>query len=203
MSWGAYYFIINLIPLHCLVAILTGRMNPRIYVAYAPLIVMGTLLSATIPVVGFNAVLMSEHFGAFFIFGILHAYMLITWIKSTLPDKHFRQAKTILITVGAVLLGIVLLLVVLSVMASPTYGWTGRSLSLLDPTYASKYIPIIASVSEHQPPTWASYFMDIHILVLFLPAGFFSCFVPLTDASLFLLLYGLTSVYFSGVMVRS
>lgn len=26
--------------------------------------------------------------------------------------------------------------------------WTGRSLSLLDPTYAKKYIPIISSVSE-------------------------------------------------------
>lgn len=37
----------------------------------------------------------------------------------------------------------------------------GRSLSLLDPTYASKYIPIIASVSEHQPPSWPSYFTDL------------------------------------------
>ena len=38
-------------------------------------------------------------------------------------------------------------------------------------TYASKYIPIIASVSEHQPPTWTSYFMDIHILAFLAPAG--------------------------------
>lgn len=42
---------------------------------------------------------------------------------------------------------------------------TGRSLSLLDPTYASKYIPIIASVSEHQPPAWPSYFTDLNLLV--------------------------------------
>jgi dolichyl-diphosphooligosaccharide--protein glycosyltransferase len=34
--------------------------------------------------------------------------------------------------------------------------WTGRSLTLLDPTYATKYIPIIASVSEHQPTTWSA-----------------------------------------------
>lgn len=27
--------------------------------------------------------------------------------------------------------------------------WSGRSMTLLDPTYAKKYIPIIASVSEH------------------------------------------------------
>ena len=47
-------------------------------------------------------------------------------------------------------------------------GWqlgpaAGRSLSLLDPTYASKYIPIIASVSEHQPPSWPSYFTDLQV----------------------------------------
>jgi len=201
MSWGAYTFIINLLPIHCIASIVTGRMNPRIYVAYAPLVVLGTLLSASIPVVGFNAVLMSEHFGAFLTFGVLHATLLVKWIRNTLPEKHFKQAKTILILAGISLLGLAALLIVITVMASPTYGWTGRSLSLLDPTYASKYIPIIASVSEHQPPTWSSYFMDIHVLVLCLPAGFIACFLPLTDASLFLLLYGLTSVYFSGVMV--
>lgn len=78
----------------------------------------------------------------------------------------------------------------------------GRSLSLLDPTYASKYIPIIASVSEHQPPTWSSYFTDLHIVAMLMPAGLLACFRPLSDVSLFLVLYGLTAVYFSGVMVR-
>ena len=171
----------------------------------------------------------------------------------------------------------------------------GRSLSLLDPTYASKYIPIIASVSEHQPPTWSSYFTDINVMVsactrtsmtllpcrcipmhalqrceaghtslvstfsfcfcrpptqfslsdtqlplvvghsfplrdcqlallpaalpfpgsllwqhprlacrlqvLLMPLGLLACFRPLTDSSLFLILYGVTAAYFSGVMV--
>ena len=42
---------------------------------------------------------------------------------------------------------------------------------------------------------------DSHLQVLLAPAGVVACFRPLTDASLFLLLYGLTAVYFSGVMV--
>jgi dolichyl-diphosphooligosaccharide---protein glycosyltransferase len=87
-------------------------------------------------------------------------------------------------------------------LSSPTFGWSGRSLTLLDPTYASKYIPIVASVSEHQPPAWNSYFTDIHMMVMLMPVGFVLCFRPLTDASLFLVLYGCTAVYFSGVMVR-
>lgn len=56
-------------------------------------------------------------------------------------------------------------------------------------------------MSEHQPPAWPSYFTDIHILVLLVPAGLAACFRPLSDASLFLILYGVTAVYFSGVMV--
>ena len=92
----------------------------------------------------------------------------------------------------------IMLLLILS--SDHTFG-AGRSLSLLDPTYASKYIPIIASVSEHQPPAWNSYFTDVHILVLLAPLGLIACFRPLTDASLFLILYGVTAVYFSGVMV--
>lgn len=87
-------------------------------------------------------------------------------------------------------------------LTSPTFGWSGRSLTLLDPTYASKYIPIVASVSEHQPPAWNAYFTDINMMVLLMPIGFVLCFRPLTDASLFLILYGCTAVYFSGVMVR-
>ena len=57
------------------------------------------------------------------------------------------------------------------------YKLTPRPFALLfiifspDRTYASKYIPIIASVSEHQPPTWPSYFMDINVLAFLVPAG--------------------------------
>lgn len=40
--------------------------------------------------------------------------------------------------------------VALKMSTSATLGWTGRSLSLLDPTYAAKHMPLIASVSEHQ-----------------------------------------------------
>jgi dolichyl-diphosphooligosaccharide--protein glycosyltransferase len=101
----------------------------------------------------------------------------------------------------AVCFAVVAVLVAL-VASSPTKGWSGRSLSLLDPTYASKYIPIIASVSEHQPPTWPSYFMDINVLAFLIPAGIISCFLPLSDASSFMVLYLVTAVYFSGVMVR-
>jgi len=34
-SWGGYVFLINLIPLHVLALMVTGRFSHRIYVAYS------------------------------------------------------------------------------------------------------------------------------------------------------------------------
>lgn len=80
--------------------------------------------------------------------------------------------------------------------------WTGRFWTLLDPTYAKKYIPIIASVSEHQPTTWSTYVFDLHMLVFAAPAGLYFCFKTMTDSQLFLLTFALTAIYFSGIMIR-
>ncbi|XP_044464926.1 dolichyl-diphosphooligosaccharide--protein glycosyltransferase subunit STT3A [Mangifera indica] len=201
-SWGGYTFIINLIPMHVLLCIVTGRYSSRLYIAYAPLVVLGTLLAALVPVVGFNAVMTSEHFASFLVFIVIHVVALVYYIKGILSAKMFKIAVTLVVSVGLVVCIAALTVLVALVATSPTKGWSGRSLSLLDPTYASKYIPIIASVSEHQPPTWPSYFMDINVLAFLVPAGIISCFLPLSDASSFVVLYIVTSVYFSGVMVR-
>merc|ERR1711976_905160 len=80
--------------------------------------------------------------------------------------------------------------------------WAGRFYSLLDPSYAKNNIPIIASVSEHQPTTWSSFYFDLQMMVFLFPAGLYFCFKKLTDANIFIIMYGVTSIYFAGVMVR-
>ena len=80
--------------------------------------------------------------------------------------------------------------------------WTGRSLTLLDPTYATKYIPIIASVSEHQPTTWTTFFLDLQIVVPLAPVGIYLLFKEISDGNIFLILYGTVSWYFAGIMIR-
>ncbi|CAL0322162.1 unnamed protein product [Lupinus luteus] len=201
-SWGGYTFIINLIPMHALLCIVTGRYSSRLYIAYAPLVVLGTLLATLVPVVGFNAVMTSEHFASFLVFFIIHVVALVYYIKGILSPKMFKVAVALVVSVGLAVCCALIAVLIALVASSPTKGWSGRSLSLLDPTYASKYIPIIASVSEHQPPTWPSYFMDINVLAFLVPSGIIACFLPLSDASSFVVLYIVTSVYFSGVMVR-
>jgi dolichyl-diphosphooligosaccharide---protein glycosyltransferase len=74
--------------------------------------------------------------------------------------------------------------------------------SLWDTGYAKIHIPIIASVSEHQPTTWFSFFFDLHILVGTFPVGLWYCIKNINDERVFVVLYSLSAVYFAGVMVR-
>jgi dolichyl-diphosphooligosaccharide--protein glycosyltransferase len=76
-------------------------------------------------------------------------------------------------------------------------------MTLLDPTYAKKYVPIIASVSEHQPTSWSSYYFDLGYLIIFMPIGFYYCLVhKMTLGKLFIGMYGVLATYFSCVMIR-
>lgn len=52
-------------------------------------------------------------------------------------------------------------------------------------SYAKIHIPIIASVSEHQPTTWVSFFFDLHILVCTFPAGLWFCIKNVNDERVF------------------
>ena len=80
--------------------------------------------------------------------------------------------------------------------------WTGRFYSLWDTGYAKIHIPIIASVSEHQPTAWPAYFFDLNLLIWLFPAGVYLCFQKLADEQVFVVVYSILASYFSGVMVR-
>ncbi|KAA3481424.1 dolichyl-diphosphooligosaccharide--protein glycosyltransferase subunit STT3A [Gossypium australe] len=142
--------------------------------------------------------------GYVFIINLIPLYVLVfyflDWVKHMLSDtKLFQAFLRITVTCAVAVGGIALGLGMVSGYISP---WTGRFYSLLDPTYAKDHIPIIASVSEHQPTAWSSFMFDFHILLFLFPAGLYFCFKRLSDATIFIVMYGLTSMYFAGVMVR-
>ncbi|QHO42629.1 Dolichyl-diphosphooligosaccharide--protein glycosyltransferase subunit STT3B [Arachis hypogaea] len=196
-AWGGYVFIINLVPLYVLVLLVTGRYSLRLYVAYNCMYVVGMLLAMQIRFVGFQHVQSGEHMAAMGVFFLMQndvygelllplnaCDLLVTPILIVFP-----------VSVGAIALGV-------GTASGYISPWTGRFYSLLDPTYAKDHIPIIASVSEHQPTAWSSFMFDFHILLILFPAGLYFCFKRLSDATIFIVMYGLTSMYFAGVMVR-
>merc|ERR1712038_1790579 len=198
-SWGGYVFLINLIPMHVFTLIICGRFSHKVYVAYSTVYCLGTLLSMQISFVGFQPVQTSEHMLSLGVFGLCQIISFIDYLRANMTRENFNLLfETLSIAVASIFatgLGIM----TLSGKVAP---WTGRFYSLLDPSYAKNNIPIIASVSEHQPTSWSSFYFDLQVLTILFPAGLYYCFTRLTDHNIFIILYGVTSVYFAGVMVR-
>ena len=198
-SWGGYVFLINLIPLHVLILMIAGRFSHRIYIAYSTVYTLGTLLSMQISFVGFQPVQTSEHMLALGVFGLCQILSFVDYLRANMTKENFNLLfKSLVIGISAIICtGLAIL--TLSGKVAP---WTGRFYSLLDPSYAKNNIPIIASVSEHQPTSWSSFYFDLQILTFLFPAGLYYCFSKLTDHNIFIILYGVFAVYFAGVMVR-
>ncbi|KAH9951110.1 oligosaccharyl transferase STT3 subunit [Amylocystis lapponica] len=190
-AWGGYAFITNMIPLHSLALILMGRFSSRLYVAYSSCM--------QVPFVGFQPVRTSEHMAALGVFGLLQIIAFAELVRSHVSSKQF-QSLLFASVIGMGVLGA-------SAIVGLTYKgwiapWTGRFYSLWDTGYAKKYIPIIASVSEHQPTAWPSFFMDLQFLIFLFPAGVILCFRQLRDEHVFVIIYAVVASYFAGVMVR-
>ena len=204
-AWGGYIFIINLLPLYVVIMLFAGRYSHRLYVAYCTLYILGTLLSMQVRFVGFQAVQSSEHLAAAGTFVLIQIHAMLSFLKHQLKPEMFSFLFKMFASIFVTFTVSIFVLLWVSGYITP---WTGRFYSLLDPTYAKEHIPIIASVAEHQPTTWASFFFDLHILTMLFPAGIYYCFKALKegdkkgDAKVFVIVYGISSVYFAGVMVR-
>ncbi|ORY62259.1 putative oligosaccharyltransferase [Pseudomassariella vexata] len=199
-SWGGYAFITNLLPLHALVLICMGRYSTRLYVSYTTWYALGTIASMQIPFVGFLPVRTSEHMPALGVFGFLQLVAFIVYIRAALPSQ--QQFKNFLIIVAGGVFGISLVTLVGLTSAGYIAPWSGRFYSLWDTGYAKIHIPIIASVSEHQPTAWPAFFFDLNMLIWLFPAGVYLCFQKLEDEHVFIVVYSVFGTYFAGVMVR-
>ncbi|KDQ19480.1 glycosyltransferase family 66 protein [Botryobasidium botryosum FD-172 SS1] len=198
-AWGGYVFITNMIPLHALVLILMGRFSNRLYVAYSSWYAVGTLASMQVPFVGFQPVSTSEHMAALGVFGLLQLVSFSELVRSHIPSRQFQTLLRSSIILAGILGAAVFGILTLKGWIAP---WTGRFYSLWDTGYAKKYIPIIASVSEHQPTAWPAFFMDLNFLIFTFPAGVLLCFRELRDEHVFVIIYSVMASYFAGVMVR-
>lgn len=135
------------------------------------------------------------------VFALLIAVATLKYLQSVLSKSEF---KSLFIFGGLISAGVVFLTVVILTYAGYIAPWSGRFVALLfvlfyyfslglfvrfyslwDTGYAKIHIPIIASVSEHQPTTWFSFFFDLHILVTTFPAGLWYCIKNINDERVF------------------
>lgn len=198
-AWGGYAFITNMLPLHALVLVLMGRFTNKLYIAYSSFYAIGTLASMQVPFVGFQPIRTSEHMAALGVFGLLQLVAFVQLIRTHVSSKQFQ----LLLQIGLGTIGILgVAVIVILTKQGWIAPWTGRFYSLFDTGYAKIHIPIIASVSEHQPTAWTSFFFDLQMLIYLFPAGVYLCFRELRDEHVFVIIYSVLASYFAGVMVR-
>lgn len=197
-AWGGYVFIINLIPFHVFALLVMNRFSNRLFTSYTTFYILGLLLSMQIPCVGFQPIRTSEHMAAGGVFGLLIFVATLRYLRTVLTKSEMKYFSGI-VAVTTVFLLLILITLTYTGFVAP---WSGRFYSLWDTGYAKIHIPIIASVSEHQPTTWFSFFFDLHILVTTFPVGLWYCIKHVNDERVFVILYAISAVYFAGVMVR-
>jgi len=191
-TWAASYYPLDLIVLYAAVLVLTGRYTRQLLFSYAA--TYGVFLFLTplgVPKLGFG-VLSSLSFLAIPGVALL---LLAREAGSRLPT--WRQRAYALAVASVVLVGLAYALVELNVMHLPS----GKFLSTLNP-FARLDMPIVESVSEHRPATWASFFYEYSTLTFLGLFGFFFVLRRLRDTDIFLTLATLTSLYFAGSLVR-
>jgi dolichyl-diphosphooligosaccharide--protein glycosyltransferase len=131
-------------------------------------------------------------------FLVIPGVLLILLVREAggmLPTWRYRAYA--LVVVSVVLVGLAYALVTLNVMQLPG----GKFLSTLNP-FTRLDMPIVSSVSEHRPATWASFFYEYNTLTFLGLFGFFFILRRLRDTDIFLTLAAITSLYFSGSLVR-
>ena len=199
-SWGGYVVITNLIPLHVFFLMLMGRFSQRIYTAYTTTYVLGKFLSMQVPFIGLQPISTPEHLAGLGVFGLCQLLAFIDYIRSRLPNE--QESRTVIRFVLVLTAGLALVSIVGMIYAGKINYFTGRLLSLLNPFRTKDSIPLIASVSEHQPTAWSGFFMNLHMLILACPVGIYFSFINLTNELVFVILYGILSLYFASMMIR-
>jgi len=191
-TWAASYYPMDLIVLYAAVLVLTGRYTRQLLFSYAATYgVFLFLVPLGVPKTGFGVLSTLS----FLVIPGVAVLLLARELGSQL--RSWRQRAYALAVASVVLVGLAYVLVELKIMHLPS----GKFLSTLNP-FTRLDMPIVESVSEHRPATWASFFYEYGTLTFLGLFGFFFTLRRVRSTDIFLTLAALTSLYFSGSLVR-
>ena len=191
LGWGAAYYPIVLTVLFVFLLVLLKRYTSRLLLSYSVTFGLGLFIAMTFPYITTRYVTYTAVLPVAGVFALLCFVELFRGIKTP-------KSKTILV-------GLILALFVagfaLLWQAGFLEGITGKFLSVIDP-FARAGSPLTESVAEHRISAWGSIYYDLGILIVFFVVGFYFLLKNLNNRNLFMLLYGITALYFAGSMVR-
>ncbi len=190
-SWGAALYPIAMATLFVFALILIRRYSRRLLISYSITFGLGLFLAINIPK---NS---PSYLTTWAILPVLGVFGLL-WLSELLKAMTTRKWKIILTVVF-------LVAIIGGFLALSYFGYMGsiarKFLSVVDPTQRGAS-QIYQSVQEHRLTAWGSLYYDYGVGVLFFALGLFFAVRDLTNRNLFVIIFGLTTLYFAGSMVR-
>ena len=190
-GWGAAYFGIDLAVLFVFALLLLKRYSQRLLFSYS--IIFGIALAVSVNVPYFGLSYLAS--GALL---PVAAMFLLLLLSEVLRHKISARTKLMLVVVS-------LVVIVGGFVALWQLGYmtdiAGKFISVLNP-FARSGAPLIESVAEHRVSAWGNIYYELGSGILFFLAGLYFTLKNPTNRNVFLLLFGVTSLYFAASMVR-
>jgi len=194
-SWGAARYPLGITLIFVLVLILLRRYSPRLFLSYGTTFGVALLIAANVPKLGFTFLKEPT------VLAVAGMFLLLGIIEISRRIKTTRSKM--LFVVGFLALIVVLFFALARLGLVGSLG--DKFISVIFPSErlgVSVTQQLVQSVQEHRPATWGSFYFDVGVGILFVPVGLYFAVQNPTNRNLFLTIFGLTSIYFAGSMVR-
>ncbi len=191
IGWGAALYPIGVTAIFVFVLILLNRYTRHLLLSYSLTLGLGLFIAISEPK------LSTPYLLTFAILPIAAIFALLYFIEifSNLKSPKWKLVSLVVLT-GIFIGGFALLW-----QLGYIRGLAGKFISVLNP-FVREGSPLVESVAEHRISSWSSIYFDLGIAIIFFVSGFFFILKNLNNRNLFLLIFGVTSLYFACSMVR-
>jgi dolichyl-diphosphooligosaccharide--protein glycosyltransferase len=194
-SWGASRYALGMVVLFVFILLLLRRYSSRLLLSYSATFGIALFIAVNVPRLGFGFLTEIYVIAVFGVFLLLCIFEVSNYIRTL-------KMKTVFVFCFLAFIAVFFLTLSLFGFIRPlAFKW----LQVINPLARfgeGSVQQFVQSVQEHRPAAWGSFYYDVGIGLFFVPVGLFFAVQNPTNRNIFLCIFGLTSVYFAGSMVR-
>jgi dolichyl-diphosphooligosaccharide--protein glycosyltransferase len=191
MGWGAAYYLVGLTTLFVFVLLLLKRYTQRLLLVFSLTFGLGISISMVNPDIS------TSYLTSYAVLPVAGLFVLLCLSEILRNLTALRNKLLFVATFLTVLASSFTAIWALGYM----HSIAGKFLSVLDP-FIREGTPLVESVAEHRISSWGSIYYDLGVGILFFVLGLYFVARNPNNKNLFLLLFGLTTLYFASSMVR-
>ncbi len=201
ISWGGYTYAALLLPLCVVILVLAKKYSTRLLVGYGTIIGIGYIIRSTIRRDPIQTFFTSSDF----LIPILVMFALpiveFFYRKKVNDVEWYRnfwtKLKKMIIPIIIISAGVIYALS----FFTPILSLPSRMITLLNPVFREQ-IALVASVGEHMPSPWATFYYNTFVPLLFVVPGIYFAYKRGSDSDIVWIIVTLTLYYFTGSMTR-